>query len=228
MVVSPIEVEGHSFFILGSYNVRLLIRGDVAVVQPPVNDRNPPTPVQSTQGSIPSHNFNQGQSTRFTVPDGIIDQQGMRYNSTSYQETIPSPPVHSMTSYQGKFPSQPNHSMKPFPPPPPGMKDLLKRRMDLDDIDDRNCLLRLGECVPRWKELGVKLGLPMNQINAIGTSVDSDYGSKAVDVLFTWLGASPTGTRQTLVDVLREAKLYNLALELQTTGTVQQREDYVR
>ena len=207
------------------------IKRDVGVVQPPVNDRNSPTPVQSTPGSTPSESYtsNQGQSMRFTVPDGIIDHQGMRYNSmTSYHGTIPSPPVHSMTSYQGKFPSQPNHSIKSFPPPPPEMKDLLNQRMDLDDIDDRNCLLRLGECVPRWKELGVKLGLPMNQINAIGASVDSDYGSKAVDVLFAWLGVSPTGTRQTLVDVLREAKLYKLALELQNTGTVEQREDYVR
>jgi hypothetical protein len=105
---------------------------------------------------------------------------------------------------------------------------MLQRRMNLDDKDDRDCLLRLAERIPRWKELALKLGLPMSQISAIGANHESDYGTKATDVLFAWVEASTTGTRQTLVQVLKESKLNHMALELYTTGAIQCREDIVR
>ena len=90
--------------------------------------------------------------------------------------------------------------------------------MDVDNREDRRCLLRLASRLHSWKHLGLWLTIPQATISFIEAKQQLPVES-ATEMLFGWAKESATGTRQTLVEALADAGRRDLAEELIITGT---------
>ena len=85
------------------------------------------------------------------------------------------------------------------------MESLLDSRPSLQELMKKVCLKS------RWYEIGGRLGLDSDDLNAIRYSSDSP-SVKTSDMYSLWMHSSPQATRRELVEVLEDMELIREAI----------------